>query len=178
MAGTYNIINPIGSTGKTKRTVAETMYDLYDLGEDVKNKHGAPLINPWDVQAFALGSGRERNWNAVIDKRKAEERRRMALVNESERAKKSAESMVMSGMSAEERRKYRKALMAKAAEEKLRLHLEQLSNEAVEKKKALGLMPKSIRVAKEETPFEALDRMEDERLAQSRRGMLPSRGEY
>ena len=179
MSGFYSIINPIDSTGRTKRTVNETMYDLYNLGEDVKNREGPGLvINPWDVQSFALGITNERDWYARINKRKDEERQRMGLVNEAERAKKGAESMAMSGMSAEERGKYRKILKAKAAEEKLRLYLEGLSNEAAERKKIRGLMPKSIQVAKEEAPFGALDRMEDERLAQSRRGMLPGRGGY
>ena len=179
MPSFYNITNPVDSSGRTRRTVGETYDDLYELGREVKKQEGAGigrLINPWDVQYFALNPGSERTWNAGIRKKQLEEQQRMALVNEAERAKKSATSMAMSGMSAEERRKYRKALMAQQAEEELRLYLEQQSSEAAAKKK--GLMPRSIQAPSEEKPFDALDRMEDERVAQSRRGMLPGRERY
>ena len=181
MPSFYNITNPVGSSGRTRRTVGETYDDLYKLGREVKKQEGAGigrLINPWDVQYFALHPGSERTWNAGIRKKQLEEQQRMALVNEAERAKKSAASMAMSGMSAEEKKKYREQLKAQKAEEELRLYLEQNALHAAERKK--GLMPRSIQAAPQEKPFDALDRMKDEMWGGTSRrsGMMPGRERY
>ena len=178
MPGFYRLINPVDSSGKTRRTVGEMYDDLYALGWDVKSKAAGSLINPWDVQAFAENPGSQRAWDTQISNKQAEEKQRMALIDEVERAKKSAESTAMSGMSSKEKEKYRERLKAQKAEEELRLYLEQNTLHAAERKK--GLMPRSIQAISEEKPFDALDRMKDEMWGGTSRrsGMMPGRGGY
>ena len=172
--GYYRIINPTDSSGKTRRTVMEAMYDLYNLGEEVKRRQPGMVINPWDAQAFALGITNQRDWNTQLDKQRAEERERMALVDAIEKDKKRAQSSAMEGMSPEEKAKYREKLKAQEDVEKLRLYLEQEALHAAERKK--GLMPRSIQATNEEKPFDALARIEASRFQEGRSGLLPGPG--
>jgi len=158
MPSFYRTINPVDSSGKTRRTVKETMYDLYNLGEDVKNQEGGRLVNPWDAQATAMfGPQYARNQRAQLNERLAEEQVRMALVDELEKAKKSRD----------------KSRVLEAVE-KLKLYLEQNELHAAERKK--GLMPRSIQATNEEKPFDALARIEASRFQEGSSGLLPGPG--